>query len=91
MAEALLTVRDLHSGYGAGDILQGVDLDIAPGDLIHADRHGAVVIPDAVAGALPDAIDLCTRKEAPVLAAARAPGFDIEKLKQAWGEADDVH
>lgn len=67
------------------------DLDIAPGDLIHADRHGAVIIPEAVAAAVPDAIELCTRKEEPVLAAARAPGFTVEKLKQAWGEADDVH
>lgn len=67
------------------------DLDISPGDLIHADRHGAVIIPDEVAAAVPDAIDLCTRKEVPILAAARAPGFNVEKLKQAWGEADDVH
>lgn len=34
MADALLTVRDLHSGYGAGDILQGVDLDVAPGEIV---------------------------------------------------------
>lgn len=34
MAEALLTVRNLHAGYGAGDILQGVDLDVAPGEIV---------------------------------------------------------
>ena len=34
MAETLLTVRDLHSGYGAGDILQGVDLDVASGEIV---------------------------------------------------------
>ena len=40
---------------------------------------------------LPAAIDLCIRKEAPILAMARAPGFTVEKLKAAWAEADDIH
>jgi regulator of RNase E activity RraA len=60
-------------------------------DLIHADRHGAVVIPHEAAAALPLAIDLCTRREAPVIAAARAPGFSVEKLRAAMAEADDIH
>lgn len=61
------------------------------GDLIHADQHGAVVIPLDAAERLPDAIDLCTRKEAPILAAARTPGFNVEKLRAAFGTADDIH
>jgi regulator of RNase E activity RraA len=64
---------------------------VMPGDLIHADRHGAVVIPLDVAEKLPAAIDLCTRREAPILKAARAPGFSIEALRRAMGEADDIH
>jgi regulator of RNase E activity RraA len=60
-------------------------------DLIHADRHGAVVIPPEALEALPAAIDLCIRKEAPILAMARAAGFSVEKLKAAWAEADDIH
>ena len=61
------------------------------GDLIHADRHGAVVIPEAAAAELPLAIDLCTRREAPIIAAARQPDFDFEKLRAAMAEADDIH
>jgi hypothetical protein len=38
-----------------------------------------------------DAIGLVTRKEAPLLKAARAPGFDLKALYAAWGEAEDVH
>jgi regulator of RNase E activity RraA len=64
---------------------------VRPGDLIHADRHGAVVIPPLVADRLPAAIDLCTRKEAPILKAARSPGLTVEKLVAAMGEADDIH
>ena len=66
-------------------------MQVRPGDLIHADRHGAVVIPIGVADKVPAAIDLCTRKEAPILKAARGPGFSVEKLVAAMGEADDIH
>jgi regulator of RNase E activity RraA len=66
-------------------------LRIHPGDLIHADKHGAVIIPPGMAKALPAAIELCNRQEAPILRAARAPGFSVDKLLAAWGEADDIH
>ena len=36
------------------------------------------------------AIDLVIRKEQPILKAARAPGFTVEKLKAAWIEADQI-
>jgi regulator of RNase E activity RraA len=66
-------------------------LPIAHDDLIHMDRHGAVRIPHEMLAALPAAIDLVTRKEQPMLAAARAPGFTVEKLITAWGQAEDIH
>jgi regulator of RNase E activity RraA len=66
-------------------------LKVRPDDLLHADRHGAVMIDPYVALELPRAIDLVTRKEAPVLKAARSPGFTVEKLIEAWGAAEDVH
>jgi regulator of RNase E activity RraA len=66
-------------------------MTVRHGDLIHADRHGAVVIPVEAAPRLPEAIALCGRREAPILAAARAPGFTVEKLAAAWAEAEDIH
>jgi regulator of RNase E activity RraA len=66
-------------------------MTVRHGDLIHADRHGAVVIPADAAARLPEAIELCGRREAPILAAARAPGFSVEKLAAAWAEAEDIH
>ena len=66
-------------------------LTVRPDDLLHADRHGAIIIDPQIAAELPRAIDLVTRKEAPVLRAARSPGFTVEKLIAAWGEAEDVH
>jgi regulator of RNase E activity RraA len=66
-------------------------LRIRPGDLIHADKHGAVIIPPGMATEIPKAVALNQRQEAPILAAARANGFTVDKLVKAWGEADDIH
>ena len=66
-------------------------MTVRHGDLLHADRHGAVVVPLEALEALPAAIDLCTRREAPVIAAAREPGFSVEKLRAAMAEVDDIH
>ncbi len=66
-------------------------LAVSPGDLIHADRHGAVMIEPGMESELTRAIDLVTRKETPILKAARSPDFDINRLLAAWGEAEDIH
>lgn len=60
------------------------------GDLVHADRHGAVVIPLDLAEKLPWAIELCARREALVIAAARQPGFGMAQLEAALAEAEDL-
>ena len=66
-------------------------LSIHPGDLIHADRHGAAVIPAHLVEKMPAAIDTLFRRERPILAPARRPGFDIAALHAVWGTEDDVH
>jgi regulator of RNase E activity RraA len=53
------------------------------GDLIHADRHGAVVVPVDKISAMRGALDLLTKKEARIIEAARAPGATVEKIKAA--------
>jgi len=64
---------------------------VSDNDLIHADHHGAVVIPHAVARKVAAAAELCGRREAPILAAARKPGFTVADLERAMGEADEIH
>ncbi|MDH3499507.1 MAG: RraA family protein [Acidimicrobiia bacterium] len=59
-------------------------LTIRPGDLVHADRHGAVIIaPDHLAR-LPDAIRRVQESEAPILEAARRPDFSLEMFLETW-------
>jgi len=60
-------------------------------DIIHADRHGAVIIPASAVKELPVAIKLLVRREAVILKAARDADFDIEKLKKASADATDIH
>jgi regulator of RNase E activity RraA len=64
---------------------------VRSGDLIHADRHGAVTIPEALAEKVPAACDLLARKEAVILEMARAPGFNVAKLREALKKQDEIH
>ena len=59
-------------------------LTIAPGDLVHADRHGAVIVPPEVVPALAAAVATMRGAEAIILQAARAPGFDFAAFEAAW-------
>ncbi|MBS8227598.1 RraA family protein [Vannielia litorea] len=59
-------------------------LTIADGDLVHADRHGALVIPEPYIAPITTAIAKMQKTEAIVLDAARAPGFDFESFEAAW-------
>ena len=59
-------------------------LTVAPGDLVHADRHGAVVVPANVIDQLAEAIKKMQDTEHLVLGPARAPGFDFAAFEAAW-------
>ncbi|WP_417522503.1 RraA family protein [Marinovum sp.] len=59
-------------------------LTIADGELVHADRHGALVIPQDYITELGAAIAKMQATEAIVLDAARAPGFDFDAFETAW-------
>ncbi|MEL6686724.1 MAG: RraA family protein [Pseudomonadota bacterium] len=61
-------------------------LDIAQDEWVHADRHGALVIPDHVLPDLLDGIETVIRNEAIIIGPAREPGFDIDALKAAWAK-----
>ena len=64
---------------------------VRDGDIIHADVHGAVIVPAEQVRALPDAIEAIARREAVIIGAAQAPGFDFAKLKAAMSDAAEIH
>jgi regulator of RNase E activity RraA len=64
---------------------------VSSDDLVHADRHGAVVIPREAAAQLPAAADLLARREKVVLDACRMPGFRAADLGAIFARMDDIH
>ncbi len=64
---------------------------VMDGDVIHADQHGAVVIPATSLTALLPAAQQLARREAVIIKAAQQPDFDIDKLRAAQGEAAEIH
>ena len=59
-------------------------LAVKPGDFIHADRHGAVVVPPEFLPVLSSAIAKMQDSEMLILEPARQSGFSIEAFEEAW-------
>ena len=64
---------------------------VSANDVIHADRHGAVVVPREAVSKIPAAADLLARREKVLIEASKQPGFSIERLRQAYQEQDEIH
>ena len=75
--------------FGAEVMVLG--MRVRPGDLIHADRHGAVVVPQSVVRAVPEAARAIAAREARILAVARAPGCTADKLVDVFRNVDNIH
>ena len=59
-------------------------LAVEEGDLVHADRHGALVIPSLIISSLQHAIKKLIATERLVLDPASKPNFDFEAFAKAW-------
>jgi regulator of RNase E activity RraA len=64
---------------------------VSPNDVIHADRHGAVVVPPEAIKQIPAAAALLARREKVLIDAAKEPGFSIDRLRRAFAEQDEIH
>ena len=58
-------------------------MEVQSGDLVHADRHGAVVVPVKNIDAMAVALDSLMKREARIIATARAPGATAATIKAA--------
>ncbi len=55
---------------------------VQPGQLLHADQHGVLLIPNQVAPHLAEVAEAFEQVEQDFLRTIRAPGFSVEKLKR---------
>jgi regulator of RNase E activity RraA len=66
-------------------------MEVADGDLVHADQHGAVVIPAASVEAIIEEVKKLVARERIVIDASQKPGFNMEKLRAAWKGMAEIH
>ena len=88
------SVLPSHAFIHVVDYARPVDvagMRVCDGDLIHADQHGAVVIPKDVVTQVKAAAEQIARREQVLIKAAQQPGFNIEKFLQAQGDAAEIH
>ena len=74
-----------------GQAVNVFGMNCAHDDVIHADAHGAVVIPADAVRRLPDAIDLIARREKVILDVCADPGFTPAKLRAAVLRSGEIH
>jgi 4-hydroxy-4-methyl-2-oxoglutarate aldolase len=66
----------------AGEPVTVGGLTVHPGDLLHADRHGVLLIPVEIAPELPAAADRVIEREQTFLRWVRSPDFDPDRLAE---------
>ena len=74
-----------------GGEVEVLGLRVRAGDLIHADRHGAVIVPPRWVRALPDAAREVAAREARILAVARGADCTADKLIGVFRDLDAIH
>src|SRR5579863_1901372 len=80
----------VHAENFGGEV-RVAGMTVRSDDLLHADQHGAIVIPADIAAKIPEAAELCGRRETPILEIARAKDFSLEKLKEALKRSAEIH
>lgn len=65
-------------------------LTVKQGELVHADRHGALVIPTELLSELKAGIETVFRNESLIIGPAKKEGFNIQKLEEAWAHFESV-
>lgn len=66
-------------------------LTVAPGDLLHGDKHGVVSIPHEIAKAVAKASEQVERQERPIIDFARSDEMSAEGLRKLLRRDEDTH
>ncbi len=62
------------------------NLLVQPGDLVHADKHGVVVIPHELAAEIPAAAARIEKQERTIIDLCQSPNFSIDELDKLVAE-----
>lgn len=70
--------------HSVGEPVRLGRLTVRPGDLLHADLHGVVVVPFEIADEIPAAADKIFAVEAEIMELAKRPGFKAADLRALY-------
>ena len=77
-----------HGNFSIESVGEPIELDgqrVETGDILHGDRNGIVIVPDAALGELADAVAGIRERESAQLAYMRSDAFSLADLKQRSG------
>jgi 4-hydroxy-4-methyl-2-oxoglutarate aldolase len=77
-----------HGNFSIESVNEPIALDgqqITPGDILHGDRNGIVIIPDAALEGLPEAVSGIRERESAQLDYMRSDSFSLHDLKSRSG------
>jgi 4-hydroxy-4-methyl-2-oxoglutarate aldolase len=57
---------------------------VKPGDLVHGDQHGVVVVPPDIAAGIPEAIAKVEANEKRIISVCQSADFTVDKLKALY-------
>ncbi|MBT6890268.1 MAG: hypothetical protein P8P91_05315 [Pseudomonadales bacterium] len=66
-------------------------MEVSDSNLVHADMHGAVVVPAEDAEAIVEEATKIMARERIVIEASQRPGFNMAKLREAWKGQTEIH
>jgi 4-hydroxy-4-methyl-2-oxoglutarate aldolase len=75
---------------GVGEPVTVGGLTVRPGDLLHADKHGVLLVPAEIAAELPAAADRVIAAEQEYIAWVRSPEFDPDLLAERRTKMKDA-
>ena len=56
---------------------------VRPGELLHGDQHGVVVVPPEIAAQIPEAAAKIEARERKMIAVCQKPGVTLDEIKAA--------
>jgi 4-hydroxy-4-methyl-2-oxoglutarate aldolase len=65
--------------------VQVLGLPILPGDVLHGDENGLLVVPREGRDRLPEAVDTVRKREKPLLDLVRSPQFSVQDFMKLFG------
>ena len=78
--EPRMAMAPLFIEFGEPAEIEG--LKISSGDLLHGDRHGAIIIPLAIASEIPEAASLIRAEERELIEFCGSAHFSLQELSQ---------